>query len=192
MKISTIVLHFGYVESGRCAPMMYSSKFSGKYFKDPKLAFETLAIQLFNKFLKDRERYYENAKHNKQHRNCPPTTEPYCSKCGILLKPNLISDDEFESYLLELQSSTANSYGSAEEVEIDGEYVVSTWYPFNTHDSLVDIQKGHFIIVWEKAETYILTKAKEKYPELFEDNEVDSYLDWDEIYKYVGKIKPPI
>lgn len=120
-KQYTLILNFGYAESGRLGFMPWTSK---KKFKDAKEAILDLA-----RYLKDR--YLENTSRPLK-KCCQKSTEnegaEYCLKCGHPLIESVFVGERFSDWLIGLDTD-ANTFHEYIAWDSDPEWEAGTFGP---------------------------------------------------------------
>jgi hypothetical protein len=172
MSYKAVALTFGYAEDSTSATIIFTPEY---VFETKKEALHSLVEYLYTKYLVE-------IKHTDHHKNEYKThmaeccrkawnkkgdcSLERCPKCGASYAPVKSPFDigDWESYLLEIFRSTADSYG-------DFEVGVScNWNPWDFDFSITNKQ---MVIIAEKGEL-VLTKTLFKiHPELLEELEED-------------------
>lgn len=180
--IKTVILHFGFVESAKIAPLIYSTD---KKYKNHKLALFDLAEDLLMK-------YYQNLSggmDDKCYRSPVGNEhdgENFCKYCGNNLNKNLIDQDEFECWLCNLVNEDCDSYGPSDEcIGLNGAHEFR--WSYASSDLYKNITDGNFVIIWDQAEKYLSTLLADKYLDFVKRKYIHSI---DCILKNIGNPHP--
>lgn len=167
-----IMMSCGYVEGNYTSWLLYTSR---QPFEHRGEAIKSLAVDLYNKFWQDELSIHENKWNLNIQRCCIDTLYndktkliDRCPSCQNELKDQPFEAEEFQRFICDLHSTTADSYGEAEYG--NGQHF--EWYPWSIRN-FMKFNPEEVIWIVESAELVLMDALIEAKPELADDLEED-------------------